>query len=206
MLDDNEVHPKKHPIGAYDTGILCSDCDRYIGEFDEYAINILRDREPEEIFDNSDFCKFKDTNNLLLTKFFLSVLWRASISKHCMFKGVCLGPYENRIKNIIFDVAASNTNDYPCILVKEKLTSVILDPISTRVCDLRFWYVNLGQYSVFIKVDKRQLTDNSLNKFVINNQDNCIYIISGDFGDRKAILSAMVTKYNAWLEAQKDDQ
>jgi hypothetical protein len=34
-------YPKRSPIGIYDSSILCSKCDNYIGNWDNYAQQLL---------------------------------------------------------------------------------------------------------------------------------------------------------------------
>lgn len=92
---------KQCKTGTYDKNILCSECDNNIlGKFDDEAYRIL-------LNDIYNFAEYKYNQNILyhLTEndfdytlfrnFFISVLWRASISKTEEFSNVYLGPYED---------------------------------------------------------------------------------------------------------------
>ena len=101
----------KHTIqqkGGYDSNILCADCDNHIlGEFDKEGYRILF----------GDFSKYKYiqlhpqykiyqlNNNEFdygkLRKFFISILWRASISKLEEWSNINLGGYEKKAFEIL---------------------------------------------------------------------------------------------------------
>lgn len=94
--------------GGYDSNILCADCDNHIlGEFDKEGYRILF----------GDFSKYKyvqvhpqykiyqiDNDNfdyVKLRKFFISILWRASVSKLEEWSNINLGSYEKKAYEIL---------------------------------------------------------------------------------------------------------
>ena len=94
--------------GGYDSNILCGDCDNHIlGEFDKEGYRILlgdfskykyMQLHPQyRIYqlDNTEF----DYNKL--RKFFISILWRASISKLEEWSNINLGGYEKKAFEIL---------------------------------------------------------------------------------------------------------
>jgi hypothetical protein len=93
--------------GAYDSNILCSDCDNGIFKiFDDEGYKILLG--PLENFLDTQNNEFKlyhliDFNYNLLRKFFISILWRASVSEIDDFKNVDLGPYEDVALKILLN-------------------------------------------------------------------------------------------------------
>ena len=96
------------PTGTYDTRILCAECDNEIGKLDDYAKDVLFDLKGvfvEEFNDPSfqskplNLYRLKDKQGYnKLNRFFVSVLWRASISMHEDFAIFKLGPYEDIAK------------------------------------------------------------------------------------------------------------
>ncbi len=86
----NGVFPKKISTGIYDKDILCEQCDRCIGLWDDYANKILIQNFSEKCavyhkgikvaykIDNYDYKKLK--------LFFISLLWRALISEREFYK------------------------------------------------------------------------------------------------------------------------
>lgn len=93
--------------GSYDSNILCSECDNHIfGRFDQEAKRVFIDKiqnHKETI--GKDYIIYHlgkdDFNYDLIRKFFISVLWRASVSTRPEFKDISLGQYENIAKDII---------------------------------------------------------------------------------------------------------
>ena len=104
---------KQCQCGLYDNDILCKDCDgRVFKQFDDAAYEILlKDISQHIIKQRFDFklyhFKEEEFDFSLLRKFFVSVLWRASISKLEDFKDIRLGKYQDIAKEII-----ENKNEY----------------------------------------------------------------------------------------------
>ena len=98
---------KQCKTGTYDKNILCSDCDNDIlRKFEQEAYRILL----TDIYNHAEY-KYnqnilyhlmeKDFDYTLFRKFFISVLWRASISQLEEYSNIDLGPYENIALNIL---------------------------------------------------------------------------------------------------------
>lgn len=93
--------------GGYDSNILCGDCDNHIlGEFDKEGYRILFSDfskykyeylHPQRIYqlDNSCYDYRK------LRKFFISILWRASITKLEEWSNINLDGYEKKAFEIL---------------------------------------------------------------------------------------------------------
>ncbi len=93
--------------GAYDKNILCADCDgKIIGEFDKEGSRILLKEVPRTaIYNNYDKAIYylapEHYNHKYLRNFFISILWRASISNLREFDIVHLGEYEDKALKIL---------------------------------------------------------------------------------------------------------
>lgn len=94
--------------GGYDSNILCGDCDNHIigefdkegykilfGDFSKYKYMQLHPRYRIYQLDNTEFDYGK------LRKFFISILWRASISKLEEWSNINLGGYEKKAFEIL---------------------------------------------------------------------------------------------------------
>jgi hypothetical protein len=97
---EGEIRPKRRPSGVYDPNILCPECDHSLP--DDYADALLHEKltkaRPGKYgeFDLMVFDRF-DYHQLRL--FFISLLWRASISTKI---GSSLGRvYENQARSAI---------------------------------------------------------------------------------------------------------
>ena len=88
---------KHYQNGAKDSNILCSKADGILGEYDKEAYNILiRDIEKHKI-KNKNIYQYlaHEFNYEKLRFFFISLVWRASISQLDCFKNINLKQYEN---------------------------------------------------------------------------------------------------------------
>ena len=99
-------YPTKSRIGIYDPQILCDDCEKMFQKYDDYACRLLLSD-----FTESNFVLDPSGNKIgywlngidyqKLKLFFLSVLWRASVSKREEFKRVRIGSFEAEIREMI---------------------------------------------------------------------------------------------------------
>lgn len=95
FLASKGKYAKKLPIGEYDNTILCAECDRRIGLYDEYASRLfLKELENFKVSHINLYTIPKThLDYTKLRKFIVSLIWRASISTK--FTEVNLGDYEN---------------------------------------------------------------------------------------------------------------
>ena len=118
--EDKKV--KTPSSSEYEGQLLCEECDnKLIGQYESYADktiyggNFGKTKAPDcQKLRSQDLlllqCKNLDYTKLKL--FFLSILWRASISSRPMFSEVNLGDkYTKRIQNMLIEGDASNDTD-----------------------------------------------------------------------------------------------
>lgn len=105
-FDRNPVHQsgQKEPL-------LCKECDNLIGKLDNYANKVFKQIIPNhkvELVDGYLICKLlpKEVNYWTLKKFFISLLWRASVDSSSLH----LGKYEDIALKIIKDELPDNPN------------------------------------------------------------------------------------------------
>lgn len=111
--------PTDVPDSPYEQNILCEDCDRKVlGALETEASKVLftdknllkyitlEDDKSFDIYHSINYTKFK--------LFILSLIWRASLSKHLMFVHVNLdAPTMEELREMIFSGNAKTINDYP---------------------------------------------------------------------------------------------
>ncbi|WP_444941078.1 hypothetical protein ACJJI3_00185 [Microbulbifer sp. ZKSA004] len=151
--------------GDYDNSILCKDCDGVFEKYDDYAKKILINGFNlfRPIWRGSELLGWElppyDFSKIKL--FFLSVLWRASISTRPFFKGVDLGMLESDLKEIVFNRAVDIHNRYTIMLCKflpsksGTLEKTIIAPEKVRVREIVYYKFYMGGYIVWVKIDKR---------------------------------------------------
>ena len=147
-LDLIEFKRKKFlPNGFYDSTILCNECDNeIIGRLESYSrIVILGGKGNTENYPkiekrinqlNHKYLHVVNIDYLKFKLFLLSIIWRASISKHKSFESVYLYEHENIIGKMIYTNDPGKSFDYPVglFLIEENKilpTKLIAKPIRT---------------------------------------------------------------------------
>lgn len=98
--------PKRLQIGEYDSTILCADCDNLFSSYENYAKQVLCDtflnQFKKETQNGTIYIVHKGSFNYKkLRVFFLSLLWKASVSKTDACADVVLGRYEKLLYKIL---------------------------------------------------------------------------------------------------------
>lgn len=160
--------------GGYDSNILCGDCDNHIlGEFDKEGYRILlgdfskykyiQRYQQYRIYqlDNTDFDYDK------FNKFFISILWRASISKLQEWSHVNLGGYERKAFEII--KGERDYNELFKILIykncyKEDINQEVLIAKGKTKTNKKY-IIQMAGYYIEIIVDSSRLTKQYRQKY-----------------------------------------
>jgi hypothetical protein len=122
-IDANKKHlnKKRSPIGEYEGGILCDDCEKL---FHENYVSILMYNETftdksakSHLFktpDGVEFIRFSNVEYSQYKLFLLSLLWKASVSSRPAYKQVQLSfEHEEKIRKMIIENNAGQIYDYP---------------------------------------------------------------------------------------------
>ena len=151
-------YPRRIPIGVYDEGILCAECDGDLGVLDQHAAEALLQAAPADAMKvgHSVLARhYKSADPTKLHRFILSVAWRASVSSHIFFTKVKLGRYETLIRHALLD-ATKSTQPLETILGEFEGQNVVpLDPHPTRIDATRMWVVYAGKFIFYLKADQR---------------------------------------------------
>jgi len=141
---DDGVSKAFPQLGETDGNILCADCDGALGKHDGYAVDVCRKFKAD---DRADLFEDKSVDAERFSKFILSLLWRASISKRGRYcQVVTFGPYEGVAREIIF--GARPVSDMPAFkLIMSKLRSRLHDVDRIIIDPVRFKFEKLNAYS-----------------------------------------------------------
>ncbi|WP_286261992.1 hypothetical protein [Thalassotalea atypica] len=152
-------------IGDYDTNILCKDCDTIMEKYDDYGKKLLLDQRDSFIEHerNGQLLGWEVHNfdYLKLKLFFLSILWRASISSRPFFRRVSLAQYEDKLKELIWNEQDDDNHTFGCVVAKflpaniEGVEKSILDPDKTTLEGRNYYRFYFGGYNIWIRVDER---------------------------------------------------
>ena len=159
--DKAGAHPKRAPIGVYDKSILCRPCDNVFSPWDKHAQDLLlRDFSDESaIYHKSaklgwTISKF---DYRLLKLFFLSLVWRASVSTHHFYRRVSTGPFEEKLRKMIAAGEPGAPDTFAVTLARfhEPAYTAMLDPHPDRYDGINYFRFYLAGFVAYIKVDRR---------------------------------------------------
>lgn len=151
-----------HQAGVNDPAMLCEDCEPKFGSWDTYGFELLSAPKAPSDFRNPAgepmAFELKKVNYELLTLFLLSVLWRAAVTTVSFFDLVKLGPYEERIRELLWTNTVPDPGDYAVQLgttINDPYPNVILRPQETRHAGIRFYRLYFPNVFVLVKMDQR---------------------------------------------------
>lgn len=197
-LVGTDMSKRKAPQGSYDNSILCRGCDNKIGVYDDYAGIFVRNAQLTGHPSGTGWqIEGYDQNKLKL--FFMSYLWRSSITERSEFAGVNLGAkHENRLQQLILSNLAGSVDEYTVVLSKfrsaKDQVGGILIAAKSRMNGLVYYQGDLPRmYKFRIKVD-RQL-DPVMKAIGLGATDTIYVHDQGDF-DASAEKKIMVRAVN----------
>ena len=153
--------------GGYDSNILCGDCDNHIlGDFDKEGYRILLGDfskykyeylHPQKIYqlDNSCYDYHK------LRKFFISILWRASISTLEEWSNINLGGYEKKALEILKDVK-EHEKLFKILIYKNCYTEDINQEVliaKGKTSKYKKYVIQMAGYRIEVMVDSSRITN-----------------------------------------------
>ena len=183
---------KKTPIGVYDQTIVCKDCENIWGEWDDYAQKLLAE-EPlngQARYHGGQKIAYmvKDFDYTKLKLFFISILWRASVSSHQFFSRISLGSFEKIARDFIANNNPGKSEDFSVTLSKfchPLGKQCIMDPYQYKNSGVNYYRFYLAGYIADIKVDDKP-TPIPLSQIIIS-EDKPLYILCRDFRKSKEL-------------------
>jgi len=180
---------RKDPVGVYDKSIVCNDCENIWREWDDYAQKLLAE-EPlngQARYHGSQKIAYM-VNNFEYRKlklFFISMIWRASVSSHQFFSKVSLGQFEDIAKERIASSDPGDSEDFSVTLAKfdHPLAKSILDPHEDKHSGVNYYRFYLASYVAYVKVDYKP-TPMPLSQFAMA-ENRPLYILCRDFEKSK---------------------
>jgi hypothetical protein len=157
--------PKRSQKGIYDKEILCQECEKIFGPWDDYAQKLLlQDLSDKDVIRNGSTIvayKIPRFDYGLLKLFFLSVLWRATVSGHNFFSRVSLGPFEVPLRSMLLNGDPGSPETFAVTLSRFDDPGRIgmLDPHRDRYDGINYFRFYLAHFVSYIKVDKRPPPD-----------------------------------------------
>lgn len=139
--------------------LLCAACEGKINRYEKHIRRLFVDPLPTAYVPNSQRIRQHPRIEYNLAKlFFLSVLWRASVSSLSIFKHVSLGPHEGKVRRMLEAEDAGHSLDYPVsvhalFMDGEHFRDFMVEPTYMRVDGKRCYRLVLMGFVVLIYVD-----------------------------------------------------
>ena len=165
---------KETQLGIYDDGILCARCDNTLGnQYDEYGVSLCREFNTMCAKINEISYTINGADCDIVSRFVLSILWRASVTKRAEFESVNLGVYEHMVMDIIFNgVSLATFPEYQLLISRfrsEKISAELMYslPIRARFGGHNCYNFALAGFRIAAIIDRQQLPD-SFRPFIVN--------------------------------------
>jgi hypothetical protein len=169
----------KYQLGAFDSAILCASCDGKLGRFDDYAADFCGSfLDRQQPFSDLGF-QVPNVDTDLLQKGILAILWRASISGRPECSRVMLGPYEDRIRHILFGATELSSLPSLEIVVQRYVVntnanpSFYFFPYRTKFGDRNVYMLGLVGLRFLIKLDARAFPS-ALEDFILGRSTTVV--------------------------------
>lgn len=142
---------------GYKERLLCAECEGRMNEWEKHARRLFVDPLPPHIPNSVLIREHSRLEYSKLKLFFLSILWRASVSSLPVFRHVALGPHEEAIRLMLESKDPGQSSAYPVLVFTLKFEGVhfrdfIVEPTPARFKGGRFYRFVLRGYVVFIYV------------------------------------------------------
>ena len=154
--------------GGYDSNILCSNCDNHIlGDFDKEGYQILLGNfNKYKYIQLHPQCKIYqlDSNDFDYTKlrnFFISILWRASVSKLEEWSNINLGGYEKKAYEILKG-KKEHSELFKILIYKNCYTEDINQEVliaKGKTSKYKKYVIQMAGYRIEIMVDSARITN-----------------------------------------------
>jgi hypothetical protein len=170
IVSNKPLEPtKRTPIGVYDTRILCAECEKRFGHWDDYAASVLineLDSGMQALSAGGEVLAFhrSSVDYARLKLFFIALLWRASVSTMPFYRNVRLGPYEERARQMILSGQPGEVNEFGVVMARriasphmEAYANSMISPFREKLDGVNFVRLYLGRVVSYVKVDRRPM-------------------------------------------------
>lgn len=189
------MFPRKAPIGVYDEGLLCAECDGALGIYDQAFAEQLLKQSGEVVPSTEGGIKIYRVKSAdIIRKFALSVAWRAHHSSHEMFRSVNLGPYADAFKR---EIKSDQLSDTSIVVTEFDNPNVpFLSPAPDRIENVRFIRIYAAHFSLVIKVDKQRMPSALDAVDLKNSHTNSVFTVVRKYqgSDEEQAMRELLTR------------
>jgi len=121
-----------------------------------------------------------------LKLFFISLLWRVSVSSHRFYRYINAGPYEAAAKAAIARRDPGQPDDFAVVIARLRgiAGAIILEPTFRRISGINHYVFYLGGiadggYVAYVKADRRPMQDVSLRAAILRPNESLVILHRG---------------------------
>jgi|SRR5271166_314704 len=150
--------------GLFDREILCSTHEAALGAYDDYGIEFCRTFAAKCTHPEPNIWRVRHVDGDKLVRFWLAILWRFSISTLHEATLVKLGPFEDRVRDILFSNTSCSVEPattmmrYRCQVMRPE--NICFPPYKTYFPGwrpLRAYGLAVAGFHAVIKIDGRPI-------------------------------------------------
>lgn len=153
LFSSHGSYPTRCPNGIYEY-LFCDPCEQLFSQGDNYGERVLKKHQWDEAIDSS-IDKWAQYNVGLFSYFVVSLLYRASKSRHRLFQHIQIGKYECMVEDYLLGKCEMPA-DISYIMFKDVPESAMLIPQKIKIDDIETYAFYLNSYLIYIKVDQRE--------------------------------------------------
>lgn len=164
-IEMKKINPKisKPASGAYEGNLLCDECDNNrISKLETYVAGLLNGIDKKvkynngKLADGTEIMEVKFLKYIHFKNFIVSMLFRADISTFTEFNDVNLGPYNEKIRKIIYDNLDTDDLDIQINLFKlsddSEFSTLIGQPIKSKIGAETIYSILMKGYLIVISL------------------------------------------------------
>jgi hypothetical protein len=131
--------------------LLCSECEQRIGKYEYYASGVFYGDTAKRVARVANGLVLEGLDYPRLKLFFLSLLWRFGVTTLEQYKRADLGPYTERLRQLILTDDPGEYLKYPCMVTAVTIdgkhaADLIVPPADTRLEGQRVWNFVVGGF------------------------------------------------------------
>lgn len=200
VLSTNEAERNRYQQKGLYESLLCDECEERFSRYERYASLALGGGIELGYQVDGRAIVLSGLNYTLFRLFQMSVLWRASISKHPFFKFVELGVHEKRLRTALLNEEPGDASTYGCIMYAivhdgQVQQDLILQPEHVRFAGLRGYRFVFSSFA-WIYVAASHRSSIGIERLFLQKNGYMVMLMKrlNDFPDVVSLANALLSQ------------
>ncbi|MES2304656.1 MAG: hypothetical protein V4558_04075 [Gemmatimonadota bacterium] len=204
---DPDTHPKVFQQGLRED-LLCDGCEVRLSRYEGHASRVIGGDKRYTVCTYQDRYVIQGVDYARMKLFWMSVLWRMSISALEMFRAVRLGPHEDTIRRCLDAEDPGGPLDYPALFLAPTVVPGLVlrslqSPEPFRILGHKGYRWVVGGIVVVFVVDRRRL-DASLEELVLGREGELVIIRDRD-GSAAKVFNQLIHGMESLARVHRPD-